>query len=172
LFTKNFFPDQTKGAQKRGTSESSSDEDANLPAGSSKLSAAGGAKTTSIDSFSIGGSSMTGNGIVRHQKIAVKVQELEKNLKARLAKNFTSVRKAFLALDECNTGFLTAEQLATFLDQSKEGNIDFTLMEILVKMRMQSLGNKINYSAFSAWVGKDIEPTENFYFRHDSKKNP
>jgi hypothetical protein len=67
LFTKNFFPDQTKGAQKRGSSETSSDEDENLPAGSSKISAAGGPlKSNSIDSFSIGGSSLTGNGIVRH----------------------------------------------------------------------------------------------------------
>jgi hypothetical protein len=45
-------------------------------------------------------------------------------------------------------------------------------MEILVKMRTQSLSNKINYADFSGWVGKDIEPTENFFFRHDSKKNP
>jgi hypothetical protein len=67
---------------------------------------------------------------------------------------------------------LTAEQLATFMDQSKEGNIDFTLMEILIKMRTHSENNKINYSDFSGWVGKDIEPAENFYFRHDSKKNP
>jgi hypothetical protein len=44
------------------------------------------------------------------------VHELEKSLKQRLAKNFTSVRKAFLALDEFHIGFLTAEQLATFMD--------------------------------------------------------
>ena len=109
LFSKNFFPDQTKGVANRGASESTSDDDDNLPGGSSKQSTSGFAKSTTIDSYSIGGSSLTGTGTQKQQKIAAKVHELERNLKVRLAKSFTSVRKAFLTLDEFSTGFLTAE---------------------------------------------------------------
>jgi hypothetical protein len=31
---------------------------------------------------------------------------------------------------------------------------------------------RINYRDFSKWFGKNIEPQEAFYFRHDSYKNP
>jgi len=30
----------------------------------------------------------------------------------------------------------------------------------------------ISYNEFCAWLGSSIEPTETFFFRHDSKKNP
>jgi len=45
-------------------------------------------------------------------------------------------------------------------------------MEILVKMRTKDLETRIYYRDFCAWFGPVIEPTEGFYFRHDSKKNP
>jgi hypothetical protein len=45
-------------------------------------------------------------------------------------------------------------------------------MEILVKMRIKKGASKISYNAFCSWLGPSIEPTEGYYFRHDSKKNP
>lgn len=93
-------------------------------------------------------------------------------MKTKLQKNYNSVRKAFLELDENHSGFITAEELARFLGASNDKNFDFTLMEILIKLRTQGMKTKVFYKDFCAWLGSSIEPTEGFYFRHDSKKNP
>lgn len=45
-------------------------------------------------------------------------------------------------------------------------------MEILVKMNTKGMKKEISYNDFCTWFGSSIEPTETFYFRHDSKKNP
>jgi len=42
----------------------------------------------------------------------------------------------------------------------------------LIKMRTTNLGTRIYYRDFCSWMGSVIEPTEAFYFRHDSMKNP
>ena len=55
---------------------------------------------------------------------------------------------------------------------SSQKKFDFTLLEILIKMRTSGLSNKISYKDFCAWLGNSVEPTEAFYFRHDSTKNP
>jgi len=39
-------------------------------------------------------------------------------LKKKLASNFNSVRKAFLALDEKHIGYISAEEIASFLGAS------------------------------------------------------
>jgi len=39
-------------------------------------------------------------------------------------------------------------------------------------MRIKKGASKISYNAFCSWLGPSIEPTEGYYFRHDSKKNP
>ena len=39
-------------------------------------------------------------------------------------------------------------------------------------MRTENLGTKVYYRDFCSWMGSTIEPTESFYFRHDSQKNP
>jgi hypothetical protein len=49
---------------------------------------------------------------------------------------------------------------------------DFTLLEILIKLRSKNLSQKVTYSDFCAWLGSAVEPPESFYFRHDSMKNP
>ena len=82
------------------------------------------------------------------------------------------MRKAFLELDENHSGWITAEELAKFLGASKDKNFDFTLMEILIKLKTSGMKTRVYYKDFCSWLGSSIEPTEGFYFRHDSKKNP
>ena len=48
-------------------------------------------------------------------KVAEKVKQLETSLKAKLSLDFTSVRKAFLAIDDDHAGFITAESLARYV---------------------------------------------------------
>jgi len=55
---------------------------------------------------------------------------------------------------------------------SKTANFDFTLLEILIKLKTKNKSDRVSYSDFCSWLGSTIEPTEAFYFRHDSKKNP
>jgi hypothetical protein len=50
--------------------------------------------------------------------VAEKVKSLEMELKKKLARNFNSVRKAFLELDEKHVGYITAEEIAKFLGAS------------------------------------------------------
>ncbi len=96
------------------------------------------------------------------------MKALEQEIKMRMQTNFTSVRKAWLELDDSHKGFITVEELAKYLG----GKFEYTLLEILVKMRTKDLQSRIDYRDFCSWFGPIIEPTEGFYFRHDSKKNP
>jgi Ca2+-binding EF-hand superfamily protein len=121
----------------------------------------------------IGGSSTTpskagAGGAQRHQKVAEMVKALDQELKKKLGNNFNSVRKAWLELDEKHIGYITAEEIARFLGASGQKRFDFTLLEILVKMRASNLNTRIFYKDFCSWLGSSIEPTEAFYFRHDS----
>ena len=100
------------------------------------------------------------------------VKALDLTLKKKLGSNFNSVRKAWLELDEKHVGYITAEEIAKFLGASGQKLFDYTLLEILVKMRTTNLSTRVNYREFCAWLGSSIEPTEAFYFRHDSQKNP
>lgn len=90
----------------------------------------------------------------------------------RLGSNFTSVRKAFLELDVQQRGSIGAEELAKFIGAQGARNFDFTVLEILVKMRTKGMVSRVSYADFVSWLGSSIQPTENFYLRHDSKKNP
>ncbi len=110
--------------------------------------------------------------ISRHQRVVEKVKVLERELKQKLASNFNSVRKAFLELDEKHIGYITAEEIAKFLGASTQKRFDYTLLEILIKMRTTNLGTRVYYKDFCAWLGSTVEPTEGYYFRHDSMKNP
>lgn len=67
-------------------------------------------------------------------KVAEQVKSLSTWLEHKLSIDFTSVRKAFLAIDDKHLGYITAESLARYLGASKQKNFDFTLLEILVKM--------------------------------------
>ena len=126
---------------------------------------------------SIGGTSSHGgstlmSGSLKSQKVAEQVKALDIEIKKKLQNNYNSVRKAFLELDENHSGFITAEELAKFLGASKDKNFDFTLLEILIKLKTTGMKTKVYYKDFCAWLGSSIEPTEGFFFRHDSKKNP
>jgi hypothetical protein len=100
--------------------------------------------------------------------VAEMVKALDQELKKKLGNNFNSVRKAWLELDEKHIGYITAEEIARFLGASGQKRFDFTLLEILVKMRASNLNTRIFYKDFCSWLGSSIEPTEAFYFRHDS----
>ncbi len=100
--------------------------------------------------------------------MAEMVKALDQELKKKLGNNFNSVRKAWLELDEKHIGYITAEEIARFLGASGQKRFDFTLLEILVKMRASNLNTRIFYKDFCSWLGSSIEPTEAFYFRHDS----
>jgi hypothetical protein len=67
---------------------------------------------------------------------------------------------------------ITPEELAKFMGGSADKNFDFTLMEILIKLKTSGMKTEVNYNDFCSWLGSSIEPTEGFFFRHDSKKNP
>ena len=108
----------------------------------------------------------------KQQQIAEKVRALESELKKKLASNFNSVRKAWLELDEKHIGYITAEEIANVLGASNRKKFDFTLLEILVKLHSTNLSARLYYKDFCSWLGNVIEPTEAFYFRHDSQKNP
>jgi len=138
-FTKNFFPEQNTGGNKE--SDSSSGDEA-MPDTSSK-----GGRAATNDSFSIGGSSLTGS--IRTAKVNAQIQLLDKELRFRLGNAFTSVRKAWLALDDDGSGSVTAEHFAKFLGGSGVVGFDFTLMEILVKMHSTGMNKKLSYNEFT-----------------------
>ena len=78
------------------------------------------------------------------------------------------MRKAFLDIDHNYDGYITSEDLAKFLG----GNVDYKELETLLKNRDSRKYGKIDFKDFCKWMGTSIEPSEGFYFRHDSVKNP
>lgn len=160
-FVKNFFNEH--GMQQQTDVNSSSDSgDENTSNPSYLVSAEVG--SNSKRSFTVPTASQN--------RVADKVKALEAELKSKLAHNFNSVRKAFLELDQRHCGYVTAEEIAAFLNASAQKKFDYSLLEILIKMRTKNLSTRIYYNDFCAWLGSSVEPTESFYFRHDSKKNP
>jgi Ca2+-binding EF-hand superfamily protein len=101
-------------------------------------------------------------------RLAQKLQVMETDLKAKFASAFRSVRKAFLELDQNHKGYITSEEIALFIGALSKKKFDFNLLEILLKMRTSSRTTKVYYKDFCSWMGSVIEPTEAYYFRHDS----
>lgn len=97
--------------------------------------------------------------------------KIEKLLKDKFSNNFISIRKAFLNLDTDYDGFITAEDIAR---QFGKGNqkLDFRDLRTLIVNRDSKRIGRINFKDFCKWMGGVIEPTETFYFRHDSLRNP
>lgn len=119
------------------------------------------------------GDSMSVMSSSKNQDISLKMKQIEHILKERLSNNWVSVRKAFLDLDEDFDGYLTAENFAKLIGGSTgSSKFDFNLLKMLIKMKNAKLEPQINYTDFCRWFGAVIEPTEAFYFRHDSQKNP
>ena len=67
------------------------------------------------------------------------MKKLDAQLKQKLSSDFTSVRKAFLAIDDNHIGYITSEAIAKYLGASKQKNFDFTLLEILIKLNTKGL---------------------------------
>ena len=59
-----------------------------------------------------------------------------------------------------------------YIGGNKGSDVDYTLLEILVKLKTTGHKSFINYHDFCTWLGPFVEPPEGYYFRHDSKKNP
>ena len=105
---------------------------------------------------------------------------MENMIKNRLQNKYSHVRNAFLDLDADADGVITAEDMAKFmknatatsLEKDSGKGFNFTILEILIRLRCNPKSTNINYKDFCAWLGSSIEPVEAFYFRHDSNKNP
>ena len=93
---------------------------------------------------------------------------MESQIRAKFANNWTSVRKAFLDVDQDYDGFITAEDIAKFYG----ANADFKEIQTMLRNRDSKRVGKIDFKDFCKWMGTAIEPCEGFYFRHDSVKNP
>lgn len=104
---------------------------------------------------------------------------MEKVLMDRLNKSYENVRKAFLDLDRDQDGFIDSEDLAQYMknaisagEAGHNKGLNYTLLELMIKLRCKVSDTRINYTQFCTWLGTSIEPVEAFYFRHDSLKNP
>lgn len=156
-FVKNFFPDPSAGNERRDASKSSEDEHSLNHSVEGHRSLVDGVERRSITeehSISYGGSSLTGS--LKQQRVAEQVKQLDFEIKKRLGANFNSVRKAFLELDQDHKGSIGAEELAKFIGAQKKQNFDFTILEILVKMRTKGMVPRISYSDFVSWFGPSI----------------
>lgn len=179
MFIKYLFPEKNRSANvntttKGGNASDSSDSgDESVAPGASREASPLKGKTPPMatETTSFGRSSLAAAG-AKSQRVSEQVQKLDLELKEKFQLEFTSVRKAFLAIDDNHRGYITAESFAKYLGASKRANFDFTLLEILIKLHTKGMKTRVNYNDFCAWFGQSIEPTETFFFRHDSKKNP
>lgn len=160
-FVKNFFPATSNVNDARESNSSGDDHSFNRSVEirdtsdvDQRASFTDKRSSTEGDLFSFGGSSLTGS--LKQQKVAEQIKQLEDEIKKRLGANFNSVRKAFLELDEVHKGSIGAEELAKFIGASKKQNFDFTVLEILVKMRTKGMVNRISYADFVSWLGSSI----------------
>ncbi|CAI2381224.1 unnamed protein product [Moneuplotes crassus] len=97
--------------------------------------------------------------------------KLEEFIKEKFSSNFVSIRKAFLSLDTDYDGCITAEDIARQFGKVAL-KLDFRDLRTLMKNRDSKREGRINFQDFCKWMGGAIEPTETFYFRHDSLRNP
>lgn len=100
-----------------------------------------------------------------------RMKSIEDLLKEKFSNNWTSIRKAFLDIDMDYDGFITAEDIARQFGKDNQ-NLDFRDLRTLIKNRDSERKGKINFKDFCKWMGGAIEPSETFYFRHDSLRNP
>jgi len=76
-------------------------------------------------------------------------------------------------MDQDFDGYITAEDFSrAFGGSTGSEKIEFNLLKVLLKLKSKKRQSKVNYTEFSEWLGAIIEPTEGFFFRHDSQKNP
>ena len=100
--------------------------------------------------------------------ITQNLKKLEDQIRYKFTCNWTSVRKAFLDVDNDFDGFITAEDVIKLIG----GSVNLKDIETLLKNRDSKRKGKVDFKDFCKWMGTAIEPCEGFYFRHDSVKNP
>ena len=100
-----------------------------------------------------------------------RMKKIENLLKEKFSNNWTSIRKAFLDIDMDYDGFITAEDIARQFGKDNQ-KLDFRDLRTLIKNRDSKRKGKIDFKDFCKWMGGAIEPSETFYFRHDSLRNP
>ena len=106
-------------------------------------------------------------GVSEKQVILDRLKQLDLTLQKKFQNNWTSLRKAFLDLDVDYDGFITTEDIIWEFGKG----INYKDLKTLVINKDEKREAKINFKDFCKWMGSVIEPTENFYFWHDSKVN-
>jgi Ca2+-binding EF-hand superfamily protein len=100
-----------------------------------------------------------------------RMKKIERLMKEKFSNNWTSIRKAFLDIDMDYDGFITAEDIARQFTKDNQ-KLDFRDLRTLIKNRDSKRKGKIDFKDFCKWMGEAIQPSETFYFRHDSLRNP
>ena len=100
-----------------------------------------------------------------------RMKRIENLLKEKFSNNYVSIRKAFLDIDMDYDGFITAEDIARQFGKDNQ-KLDFRDLRTLIKNRDSKRKGRIDFKDFCRWMGGAIKPTETFFFRHDSVRNP
>lgn len=103
--------------------------------------------------------------------VIARMKKIEDLLKQKFSNNWVSIRKAFLDIDMDYDGFITAEDIARQFGKDNQ-KLDFRDLRTLIRNRDSKRKGKIDFKDFCRWMGGAIEPSETFYFRHDSLINP
>lgn len=103
--------------------------------------------------------------------VVARMKKIEDLLKQKFSNNWVSIRKAFLDIDMDYDGYITAEDIARQFGKDNK-KLDFRDLRTLIRNRDSKRKGKIDFKDFCRWMGGAIEPSETFYFRHDSLRNP
>lgn len=102
------------------------------------------------------------------------MKALENNIRRILMRDYTTVRKAFLDLDQNRDGLIEPTDFIKRFGHMFE--IKYEYLERLMSKNALNEETRsqgvLNYSDFSRWLGPSIHLAEGFLFRHDSRKNP
>ena len=101
-----------------------------------------------------------------------RITKLNSQLCFKISRNFTSVNKAFLTLDQDHDGWIEPKDLVAIYGTHL--TIDYNdLVKIMENVSSRKDGTgRLNYADFSQWMGNEIHNLASFIFRHDSKRNP
>ena len=101
-----------------------------------------------------------------------RIQKLNEELCDKISSNFTSVRQAFLTMDQDHDGFVDPKDIVALYGAHITINYA-DLVKIMESVNSKADGSgKLTYADFSKWVGNRIHNLASFIFRHDSKRNP
>ena len=105
-------------------------------------------------------------------EIQARIRKLNAQICFKISRNFTSVNKAFLTLDQDHDGWVEPKDIVAVYGAHID--IDYAdLVKIMENVSSRKDGTgRINYADFSLWLGNEIHNLASFIFRHDSKRNP